>query len=208
MKPKQSAAATAAAGSLRTPRTWANLVTLLRTLSAVVLGGVAVVTARLDLLAAAYAIYWLGDMLDGFVARAFDQETRLGAVFDIVSDRACTSILCGGLIGMRPELGWSLIPFFLMFMTLDTMLSLAFLCWPIVSPNYFFCVDKAVYRANWSPLAKATNTAAVVAFALLGLQAVAVALVLTLVAIKLWSSRRVLRLLADAATAAARSTGQ
>ena len=52
--------------------------------------------------------------------------------------------------------------FLLSFMVLDTMLSLAFLCWPLVSPNDFHLVDHRVWRLNWSPLAKAANTAGVV----------------------------------------------
>jgi CDP-diacylglycerol--glycerol-3-phosphate 3-phosphatidyltransferase len=27
-----------------------------------------------------------------------------------------------------------------------------------MSPNYFYAVDKLVYKLNWSPLAKSTNT--------------------------------------------------
>lgn len=132
--------------------TWANVVTLVRTVAAVCIGGVALVTARLDLLAIAYAVYWIGDMCDGFVARKLGQETRLGAVFDVVSDRACTSI-------------------------------------------YFDQVDTTVYWLNWSPVAKATNTAAVVLLALAGFEMVAVLLVAGLVVVKTWSGIRVLTLL-------------
>ena len=58
--------------------------------------------------------------------------------------------------------------FLLSFMVLDTMLSLAFLCWPVLSPNYFHLVDRTVWRLNWSPLAKAANTAGVVGALALG----------------------------------------
>ena len=57
-------------------------------------------TSRCSVLA--YAVYWVGDILDGWSARRLDQETRLGAVLDIVSDRACTSVLCVGLVAHLP----------------------------------------------------------------------------------------------------------
>ena len=60
------------------------------------------------------------------------------------------------------------IVFLLSFMVLDTMLSLAFLCWPVVSPNYFDAVDRRVWQLNWSPAAKAANTAGVVGALALG----------------------------------------
>ncbi|ALX06255.1 CDP-alcohol phosphatidyltransferase [Aeromicrobium erythreum] len=179
-------------------RTVANLVTLVRTVGAVVTGVVAVVEARLDLLAVAYGVYWIGDMLDGLVARRRGEETRFGAVLDIVSDRACTSVLCVGVIGHLPETAVALVPFFLSFMVLDTMLSLAFLAWPLASPNDFAAVDPMVYRWNWSPPAKAVNTSAVVLLALVGLPWLSLSLVLAVAAVKVWSGRRVLRLLAPA----------
>ena len=58
--------------------------------------------ATCALLALAYAVYWVGDILDGWSARRLGQETRLGAVLDIVSDRACTSVLCVGLLAHLP----------------------------------------------------------------------------------------------------------
>ena len=60
-------------------------------------------------------------------------------------------------------------------MVLDTMLSLAFLCWPLVSPNDFHRVDHPVWLLNWSPAAKAANTAGVVAAIALGAYAVGLA---------------------------------
>ncbi|MFT4011655.1 MAG: CDP-alcohol phosphatidyltransferase family protein [Nocardioidaceae bacterium] len=172
--------------------TAANAVTLARTLGTVVIGGVAIGADHPALLVVAYAVYWAGDMLDGLVARRLDQETRLGAVLDIVSDRACTSILCVGLLAYQPTVALAAIPFFASFMVLDTMLSLSFLCFPIISPNYFGQVDRTVYRLNWSPPAKALNTAGVVALALAGAVEISAALAVLLIAVKVWSAARVL----------------
>ena len=65
-----------------------------RSPSTVGLVGVAADDPRL--LVAAYAVYWVGDIADGWAARRLGQETRAGAVLDIVSDRAarpcCASV--------------------------------------------------------------------------------------------------------------------
>ena len=44
------------------------------------------------------------------------------------------------------------------FLVIDFFLSLAFLAWPIRSPNYFYEVDERIYRWNWSKPAKAVNS--------------------------------------------------
>lgn len=178
-----------------TLRTWANLATLLRTTVAVTLGGYAIAGHDLRVSAIAYAVYWLGDILDGWLARRLDQETRLGAVFDIVSDRACTALLCAGLLAHLPGAWVLAVAFLLSFAVLDTMLSLAFLCWPILGPNDFHVVDPTVWRLNWSPLAKAANTAGVVVALALGWYAVGLVVVLAVGAVKVWSAHRVLGML-------------
>jgi CDP-diacylglycerol--glycerol-3-phosphate 3-phosphatidyltransferase len=175
--------------------TWPNLVTLLRTVAAVVLGGWAIASHDLRVSAIAYAAYWVGDILDGWLARRLDQETRLGAVLDIISDRACTALLCAGLLVHLPDAWMLAVAFLLSFAVLDTMLSLAFLCWPILGPNDFHLVDHTVWRLNWSPLAKAANTAGVVVAIALGWYLAGLAVVLMVGAVKFWSAVRVLRML-------------
>lgn len=175
--------------------TWPNLVTLLRTTAAVALGGYAIATHDLRVSAIAYAAYWIGDVLDGWLARRLDQETRLGAVLDIVSDRACTALLCAGLLAHLPGAWLLAVAFLLSFAVLDTMLSLAFLCWPVLGPNDFHLVDPTVWRLNWSPPAKAANTAGVVVAIALGWYAVGLVVVLAVGAVKVWSAARVLRML-------------
>ena len=173
-----------------------NVVTLVRTVLAVLIGATAVAHADLGLLAVAYAVFWVGDIADGWSARRLGQETRAGAVFDIVCDRACTGILCVGLVASVPSVLPVVAVFVLSFMVLDSMLSLAFLCWPVLSPNYFHLVDRRVWQLNWSPLAKAANSAGVVGALALGWDAVAFAIAVAVLAVKIWSARRVVRLLA------------
>ena len=172
-----------------------NVVTIVRTVAAVRLGLLAVSTGDLALLAVAYAVYWVGDILDGWSARRLGQETRLGAVLDIVSDRACTSVLCLGLVAHLDGVVPLATVFLLSFMVLDTMLSLAFLCWPIISPNEFHLVDHRVWLLNWSPVAKAANTAGVVGAILLGAYGIGLAIAVAVVAVKVLSAKRVLELL-------------
>ena len=173
-----------------------NVVTATRTVLAVLLGAIAVANGDLMLLAVAYGVFWVGDIADGWSARRLGQETRAGAVFDIVCDRACTGILCVGLVASIPSALPVVVVFVLSFMVLDTMLSLAFLCWPVLSPNYFHVVDRRVWQLNWSPLAKAANTAGVVGALALELFSVAFAVAVVVLGIKVWSARRVIRLLA------------
>lgn len=178
-------------GSLRTVP---NAITLVRTALAVTIALVGVAGQDATLLALGYVVYWVGDILDGWTARRLGQETRLGAVLDIVSDRACTAVLAVGLVGHLPGVLPLALVFLLSFMVLDTMLSLSFLCWPLVSPNDFHHVDHRVWRLNWSPAAKAANTAGVVAAIALGAYAVGLVIALAVVAVKVWSAARVLAL--------------
>jgi phosphatidylglycerophosphate synthase len=171
-----------------------NLVTAVRTVAALLLGVAALLYTSSALLLGAYATYWIGDMLDGWLARRLGQETRIGAVLDIISDRACMSVLAGAYLALRPDAAAPMAVFLLQFMVLDCVLSLAFLGWPIKSPNDFHMVDRLVYLLNWSPPAKALNTSAVVLAMLLGWMALALAIGVALVALKAWSARRVLTL--------------
>ena len=106
-------------------------------------------------------------------------------------------MLCVGLVASVPEALPVVVVFVLSFMVLDSMLSLAFLCWPVLSPNYFHVVDRRVWQLNWSPLAKAANSAGVVGTLALELYAVAFVVAVAVVGIKVWSARRVIPLLAS-----------
>ncbi|MEU1747285.1 CDP-alcohol phosphatidyltransferase family protein [Micromonospora arida] len=176
-------------------RTVPNYITAVRTVAAVTVGIAALVSGSVALMAVSYGIYWIGDMLDGWAARRLGQETRVGAVFDIVSDRACTAVLCVGLVSLVPDVAVVAVVFLLSFLVLDTMLSLAFLCWPLLSPNYFHLVDRRVWELNWSPLAKVANTAGVIGAIAFGQYLLALGVAVAVVVVKLWSVAAVVRLL-------------
>lgn len=139
--------------------TSANVVTAVRTVASVTLAGVAAHQASLTLLVAALAVYWVGDMLDGFVARVRGCESRIGAVLDILCDRFCAAAFYLGLAWLQPEMTAPVLVYLAEFMVVDCFLSLAFLAWPVRSPNYFHVVDRKLWLWNWSKPGKAANSA-------------------------------------------------
>lgn len=142
-------------------RLWtsATVITFVRTIIAVVLAAYAAHDTSKTLLVVALVVYWGGDMLDGFVARVRGCETRIGAVLDIFSDRLCAASFYVGLAWLEPSLSPAIFVYLAEFMVIDNFLSIAFLAWPIRSPNYFYEVDRRIWLWNWSKPGKATNSA-------------------------------------------------
>ena len=97
-------------------------------------------------------------MLDGFVARVRGCETRIGAAIDILCDRFCCAVFYVGLMWLEPDLSPAIAIYLAEFMVIDCFLSLAFLAWPVRSPNYFFVIDRPIWLWNWSKPAKAVNS--------------------------------------------------
>jgi CDP-diacylglycerol---glycerol-3-phosphate 3-phosphatidyltransferase len=139
--------------------TGATVITFVRTIVSVVLAAMAAHQQSLTLLVVALAVYWVGDMLDGFYARVRDCETRIGAVLDIMCDRFNAAAFYIGLAWLQPDLSPAIFVYLAEFMVIDCFLSIAFLAWPIRSPNYFFVVDRTIWLWNWSKPAKAVNSA-------------------------------------------------
>lgn len=139
--------------------TGATVITAVRTAVSVVLAAVAAHQQSLTLLVVALAVYWVGDMLDGFYARVRDCETRIGAVLDIMCDRLNAAAFYIGLAWLQPDLSPAIFVYLAEFMVVDCFLSIAFLAWPVRSPNYFFVVDRPIWLWNWSKPAKAVNSA-------------------------------------------------
>ena len=139
--------------------TGATVITAVRTIASVVLAATAAHQQSLTLLVVALGVYWVGDMLDGFYARVRDCETRIGAVLDIMCDRFNAAAFYIGLAWLQPDLSPAIFVYLAEFMVVDCFLSIAFLAWPIRSPNYFFVVDRSIWLWNWSKPAKAVNSA-------------------------------------------------
>ena len=138
--------------------TSATVVTFVRTVASVVLSGLAAREESLTLLVVALVVYWAGDSLDGFVARVRGCETRIGAVLDILCDRFCAASFYLGLVWLHHEYVVPVFVYLAEFMVIDCFLSLAFLAWPVRSPNYFYVVDRTLWLWNWSKPGKAVNS--------------------------------------------------
>ncbi|PWN01713.1 alcohol phosphatidyltransferase [Nocardioides silvaticus] len=149
--------------------TGATVITFIRTIATLALSLWAAYDESLTLLVIGLVVYWVGDSLDGEWARWFDCETRIGGVIDMCCDRLSCGAFYVGLAWLQPA------PFFFSdepmeliaipiavylfeFMVIDMYLSLAFLAWPIRSPNYFHVVDRRIYLWNWSRVGKAANS--------------------------------------------------
>lgn len=149
-------------GSPQSWRTVANAVTAVRTVVALALAVHGFTQESIAWLGWGYLAYWAGDIADGALARALHQETRAGAVADVVCDRLCTVALGVGLWQVRPEMHLPIAIFLAQFAIVDLVLSLVFVRHPVLSPNYFFLVDRVIFRWNWSKPAKALNTSVVI----------------------------------------------
>lgn len=172
-----------------------NLLTWARTAGTVVLCGAAIVESDQVLLLAALLCYWLGDIADGLLARLTHRETRTGAVLDVLADRLCVCLVVIIYVTSHPPAMLPAGVFLLQFVVLDAHLTLAFRNWSLLSPNYFGLVDPTVFRLNWSPVAKATNTGAVVLVVLLtGAMGIATLLALAVLGVKIYSVARLARL--------------
>lgn len=138
--------------------TSATVITFVRTIASVVLAGIAARDQSITLLVAALVVYWAGDSLDGFVARIRGCETRIGAVLDILCDRFCAASFYLGLVWLHPDYAVPVFIYLGEFMVVDCFLSLAFLAWPVRSPNYFYVIDRPLWLWNWSKPGKAVNS--------------------------------------------------
>ncbi len=176
-------------------RTWANLITVIRTVAALVLGFVGAVQGSFTLLVIGYLVYWIGDSADGNVARFLKQETRQGAVFDIICDRANTCVLAIGYMAYDPGRSVPLSVYLLQFMVIDMVLTLSFLFWPLVSPNYFNRVDRPIFLLNWSKTAKTANTTVVVTLTAIGWIIPATVVASVVLLMKVWSLHRIIGIL-------------
>lgn len=171
-----------------------NLITAARTVVTLVLWGLAVTRGSDGLLLAAMLVYWIADILDGVVARLTGTETRTGAVLDVLADRLAVTLVVLTYVTAHPGAVLPAGVFLLQFVLVDAYLTMSFRNWSLLSPNYFALVDPVVFRLNWSPPAKATNTAAVVLVVLLtGSIAGATLLAAAVLVVKTYSLARLTR---------------
>ena len=138
--------------------TWANLVTVLRLVAGLIIFAIAADRHDSDWNLVGLAVYWSLDIVDGFLARTLNQETRLGAQMDILADRILVVFFYFNHLDTHPYLLVPVTLFLFEFAGIDLFLSIQFLRWPILSPNYFHFVDRRIWWLNWSVWGKLGNT--------------------------------------------------
>lgn len=177
--------------SHESPLTWANLVTCLRVTGSITCFTIAALRGDASWNLAGLLIYWALDSIDGFLARALHQETRMGAQMDIIADRLLITFFYYNVLSRDPHL---LLPaglFLFQYLGPDLYRSIQFLRWPILSPNYFHQVDQRIWALNWSPVAKLSNAGfATALILLLGNAWLPVLVCAVLLAIKIYSCVR------------------
>lgn len=177
------------------PWTWANLATAIRVVGCTIVFGIAFHTGDERWNFAGLIAYWLLDMLDGALARWFDQETRLGAQFDILSDRILVCLFYFVYVSLHPGMLVAVFLFLFQFMGIDHYLSNQYMRWKVKSPNYFYLVDRRIWALNWSPAGKLLNSA-VVTLVLVGTKSVVLgsAVAIAIIGLKAYSVLLLLRL--------------
>ena len=175
----------------------ANVVTLVRLVSCLVLFSLAAAKNQQLYNYIGLAVHWAGDTLDGWLARAFRQETIVGAEADIIADRVEVLFFFANFVHFHPGLAIPVAAYILDFAFADFYLSYQFVKYDIISINYFDKVDRRVYALNYSPRAKFVNSVPVILILIFlpKLWPAALVLALGLIAVKarsisiLWKKR-------------------
>ncbi|MHB8094641.1 MAG: CDP-alcohol phosphatidyltransferase family protein [Candidatus Aminicenantales bacterium] len=173
-----------------------NMITLLRLGGSLVFFVLAAVRGNPTDNYIGLGIHWLGDFCDGWWARKTRQETMLGAEIDIIADRVEVLFFFVNFIRFNPGLAIPSAIYVLDFAFVDFYLSYQFPKYGIISPNYFFKVDRTVFALNFSPVGKFVNST-VVTLGLIflpGWRAAVGVLAGALIVVKTYSIRRLILL--------------
>ncbi|MBN1273126.1 MAG: CDP-alcohol phosphatidyltransferase family protein [Candidatus Aminicenantes bacterium] len=139
----------------------ANIITLLRLMGSLSFFTLALIEKSPTYNYIGLGIHWFGDVLDGFVARKTKQETILGAEIDIIADRVEILFFFVNFLTFNPRLYLPVVLYIVDFAFVDFYLSYQFLKFDLISPNYFYKVDKTVFLLNYSPAGKFCNSTVV-----------------------------------------------
>lgn len=138
-----------------------NILTLLRLVLSFTFFILAIIKSNPTYNFIGLGIHWLGDVLDGFYARKFKQETILGAEIDIIADRVEIFFFYLIFLHFHPQLFLPVAIYLFNFAFVDFYLSYQFLKYDIISPIYFHKVDKTVYILNFSACGRFCNSTVV-----------------------------------------------
>ncbi len=139
----------------------ANLITLLRLFGSLVFFLLAILKNNPTYNYIGFLTHWLLDFVDGFYARKLKQETVLGAEIDIIADRFEILFFYIIFLHFRPQVYLPAAIYLIDYAFIDFYLSYQFLKFNIISPNYFYKVDKIIYLLNYSPGGKFSNSSIV-----------------------------------------------
>jgi len=139
----------------------ANILTLIRIVLSLVFFILAILEKSFTYCFIGFLIHWIGDFIDGFYARKLKQETILGAEIDIIADRLEIIFFYVVFLHFRPNLYLPAALYLIDYAFVDFYLSYQFIKYDIISPNYFYKVDKTVYLLNYSPGGKFSNSSVV-----------------------------------------------
>ncbi len=175
--------------------TWANVVTAVRLVAGLVIFSYAAVYRDVTMNFVGLGVYWVLDVVDGFLARRLHQETRIGAQMDILADRVLVAFFYLNYAREYPQLMVPVAMFLFQFMGIDHYLSNQFMRWPILSPNYFWKVDRTIWLWNWSSIGKLVNSAVVTTVLVVTKSPVIGSIVCgAIIAMKVWTAVRMQRL--------------
>jgi CDP-diacylglycerol--glycerol-3-phosphate 3-phosphatidyltransferase len=135
-----------------------NVITVIRFVGSLVFFMLAIVKMDLTYNYIGLVVHWIGDIIDGNWARIFKQETIVGAEIDVIADRVGFLFFYVLYLIFKPELALPVALFVINFAFIDFYLSYQFLKFDLISINYFYKVDKTVYKLNFNFLGKAANT--------------------------------------------------
>ncbi|MCD6165771.1 CDP-alcohol phosphatidyltransferase family protein [bacterium] len=166
-----------------------NIITVLRLSCSLVFFVLAITQMNPTYNFIGFGIHWLGDFIDGFYARKFKQETILGAEIDIIADRVEILFFYVNFLYFRPYLFLPVVLYLIDYTFIDFYLSYQFIKYDIISPNYFYKVDKLVYLLNYSPGGKFCNSSIVTLLLIFlpQIQIVATIIAAILIGVKLFS---------------------
>lgn len=139
----------------------ANILTLIRLVLSLAFFILAILKQSFTLNFIGFLIHWIGDFIDGFYARKFKQETILGGEIDIIADRLEIIFFYVVFLHFRPYLFLPAALYLIDYAFVDFYLSYQFVKYDIISPNYFYKVDKRIYLLNYSPGGKFSNSSVV-----------------------------------------------
>lgn len=139
----------------------ANILTLIRIVLSLAFFILAILKQSFTYSFIGFLIHWIGDFIDGFYARKLKQETILGAEIDIIADRLEIIFFYVVFLHFRPNLYLPAALYLIDYAFVDFYLSYQFVKYDIISPNYFYKVDKIIYQLNYSPAGKFSNSSVV-----------------------------------------------